>query len=116
MIDLLLGLLLLAIATMFATALGWQIGRRISGAWCDCFAVVVVVTAGIYGNFVWQRVSLAEAIPFSNLIVVANWFPIFAAFLVALAWQRIPGGSFQRPLWRLAQFGGVVCRCLSASW
>ncbi|MCA9141231.1 MAG: hypothetical protein H6823_11820 [Planctomycetaceae bacterium] len=98
MIDLLLGLLLLAIATMFATALGWQIGRRISGAWCDCFAVVVVVTAGIYGNFVWQRVSLAEAIPFSNLIVVANWFPIFAAFLVALAWQRIPGGSFRRGL------------------
>jgi hypothetical protein len=54
--------------------------------------------AGLYGHVIWQRVTLAQVIPFSNLIVVANWFPMFSALLVGLAWRRIPGSCSRKSL------------------
>lgn len=96
--DLYLGMLLVAAISGLAVAAGWRVQHHLSSRSCDVLAIAVVISAGFYGNFVWQRVALAELIPFSNLIVVANWFPIFAALLIGLAWERIPGGRLRRGL------------------
>ncbi|MCA9122981.1 MAG: hypothetical protein H6822_02985 [Planctomycetaceae bacterium] len=104
MVDLFLGMLLLAVASAVALAAGLYVERQLSYRACDTLAIGVVLFAGIYGHSIWQRVALAELFPFSNLIVVANWFPIFAAFIIGLAWKRIPGGHCRRCLPSLALY------------
>lgn len=98
MTDIYLGVLLLVIGSVPMLAVGWNIGRHVSERTCDLLALGVVVIAGVFGHTIWQRVALADAIPFSNLIVVANWFPLFAALVVGLAWRRIPGSYARKSL------------------
>jgi hypothetical protein len=50
-----------------------------------------VVGVVVYVAALWNDVYLASLLPYSNLIVLGNWFPPMTAFVAGLAWYR-PGG------------------------
>ncbi len=65
----------------------YHVGRITS----DLAAVIVVVLMFFYIRHLWYDVSLAAMLPYSNLIVVGNWFPLAAGLLGGFAWTRIAG-------------------------
>jgi hypothetical protein len=80
--DLLLGAAIMA-------AIGWGVFRVTQTAseglsWYQQNLVAVLILLGMagYGGWLWNRAMLAGWLPFSNLVIVSNWFPIF---LLALA-------------------------------
>ncbi len=125
MSDLYLGMLVLAALSVACLTISLWIGSRISPAVCDTAAIVVVALAALYAQSLWQKVSLAQALPFSNLIVVGNWFPLLASVVAGLAWRRIPGGWFRKAISNVTLCGtawfavlypifGEVPRCANA--
>ncbi len=69
---------------------------------CNCIALVTFCGIVIYFQFLWYNVSLTRLLPFSNLIVVGNWFPVAGAMLAAMAWRLVPGGLIRRGISPLA--------------
>jgi hypothetical protein len=61
----------------------WHARRAI-----DLAAFVVVAALFAYIRWLWYDPRLAHWLPVSNLIVVGNWLPIFAAALAGLVWSR----------------------------
>ena len=105
--DLYLGMLILALASAGLFAITRRSSRSLSAWLCNALAASVIVTAAIYSRLVWQQVELAEFLPFSNLIVVGNWFPLLAAVVAGLAWHRIHGGGFRKGVSCLAVTGAA---------
>jgi predicted double-glycine peptidase len=103
MADLYLGIgaLMLLMIGMFFLAL-W-LTRRAPALVCDVLASLTVVGIAVFARWVWEQPVMARLLPFSNLIIVSNWFPLAAGFLAGLVWrrigdkpERIPGvGSFE---------------------
>ncbi len=96
MLDLYIGL---AIIASFSVA-AFLFARSFSALgqpWVSNLAALVVVVGMLcYVRFIWDDVRLARWLPFSNLVIVGNWFPIAAGFLGGLAWSRIPGAWYRR--------------------
>ena len=93
--DLYLGLLILVVLSAITFGTGRAIGRRVSRQAANrvcCFAVVSLVA---YIAFVWDETALVRWLPFSNLIVLSNWFPLWASFLGGLA-----STQSNLPVWR----------------
>lgn len=61
-------------------------------------AVLVVAGLFCYVYEFWYDIRVAHLLPTSNLIVLGNWLPIFAALLAAIAWKSSPIGFFRRSL------------------
>lgn len=86
--DLILGYLLIAAlaVALFVFTLravqGWSVQA------CNVAAVAVVGLLFVYIRILWYDVRLAELLPYSNLVVIGNWLPLFTAVMAALAWQR----------------------------
>lgn len=107
--DLYLGLLILAVLSAATFGVGRAIGRRVSPRTCNGLSFVAVASLAGYIGFLWDQTALVRWLPFSNLIVLGNWFPLEAGFLGGLA-------STQRslPVWRRGltvvglQLAGVV--------
>lgn len=79
-----------------------------------------------YIGWVWDKPLLVELLPFSNLIVLGNWFPLEAGFLGGLAstqitmpaWRRgmtVAGLQLAGVIVVLFPFLGVAPRC-GDSW
>src|SRR5947209_2451664 len=95
-LDLLWGLVLisaLAVALFLVTA---RLARRLSPAVLTSLAVLVVGGLLLYIRSIWYDVRLANWLPFSNLIIVANWLPLFAAVLAGISWEKTRGCSWRR--------------------
>ena len=107
MLDLYLGLtLVLAVsAAMFAVVVRFP--RTSSRRQGLLLMVAVMAAMGLYTVFLRDSAQLVRALPFSNLIVLANWFPLFAAVLAALVWRHTSGGWLRRgwPIAALALTG-----------
>ncbi|MDZ7618478.1 MAG: hypothetical protein U1E05_15850 [Patescibacteria group bacterium] len=71
----------------------------------------VLVGMGLYVAFLRDNILLARCLPYSNLIVLGNWFPIFAAVFAGLAWRHSSGGGLRRS-WPVA---GLVLAGLFAA-
>jgi len=99
--DIYLGLAILFTSSiaLFATAL-WLSQRR-SRLVCNCLATSSIIALVLYIRFVWYSTDLAKLLPYSNLIVIGNWFPLVAAFLAGLVWRMVPGSKARRSLWLL---------------
>lgn len=67
------------------------VSRKLPRYVSDPLALAVVVTIFAYIQFLWYNTRLVAFLPFSNLIILGNWFPLAAGALGGLAWQRIPG-------------------------
>ena len=96
MSDLLVGYVIIAaLAAGLFLLTCW--GSRQLAAWqCDMAAVAVVVMLVAYIRTVWYDPRLAELLPFSNLIVLGNWLPLFASALAGLVWRRTAGAAVRR--------------------
>lgn len=90
MYDLILGAVILAGLSLAVFAAVACASRRWALWACDCVAVVVIVLLGFYIRDVWDNIELARWLPFSNLIVLGNGFPLAMAVLAGLAWNRVP--------------------------
>lgn len=85
--DLYLGLVIIAALALAVFRLFAACCRRLSAGQLTLAAACVVAVMGLYVRFVWQNSMLAELLPFSNLIVVGNWFPLFLAALAGIVWR-----------------------------
>ena len=83
----------LAAVLFLATA---ALARRLSQPALTVLALCVVGTLLHYIRSLWYDVRLAHWLPVSNLIVVGNWLPLFAAMLAGVAWEKTRGSSWRR--------------------
>jgi hypothetical protein len=47
-------------------------------------------------RFAWYQARLTNLLPYSNLIILGNWFPIAGAAMAGLASHRVPGTVWRR--------------------
>jgi hypothetical protein len=64
------------------------VAARLAPWACDLAAICVLAGLFFYIRHVWYDPRLAQWLPLSNLIVVGNWLPLFAAILAGLVWRR----------------------------
>ncbi len=88
MTDLYLGLGILALISFLGFGIGQRVARRLQPRAVDLVAVLSVLGVLLYVVALWNDVLLSRLLPFSNLIVLGNWFPPASAFVVGLTWQR----------------------------
>lgn len=104
MSDLIAGLVIIA---ALSAGLFW-LGQRLASRWsrgADLLALLTIALMVVYTRFLWDSILLARLLPFSNLVVLANWFPLAAGFLAGIAWRRIPGGRLRKGL----PVAGLLC-------
>lgn len=107
--DIYLGLLILAVLSTATFGAGRAIGRRVSSRAANGLSLLTVFTLVVYIACVWDKPLLVDLLPFSNLIVLGNWFPLEASFLGGLA-----STQFAMPAWRRGmtviglQLAGVI--------
>ncbi len=83
--DLYLGLLILAVLSAILFGVGRAIGRRVSRRAANQLSLLAVIGLISYIAFLWDQTALVRVLPFSNLIVLGNWFPLAASILSGLA-------------------------------
>lgn len=93
--DIYLGLLILVVFSTVTFGVGRAIGRRVSPRTVNGLSLLTVVVLLAYIACVWDKTLLVGLLPFSNLIVLGNWFPLEASFLGGLA-----STQFGMPAWR----------------
>lgn len=107
MADLYVGLVVIAFLATATFILFRALASRCSRWVSDCLGLLVVASLFAFIRFAWYQTRLTSFLPYSNLIIVGNWFPIAGAAMAGLASSRVPG-SF----WRRA---GCVCGLLGAT-
>jgi len=90
MSDLLLGLLLMAVLSAGLFCIARRAGRFYSKRATRLLAVTTVGAILCYTRVLWDSPLLATVLPFSNLIVLGNWFPLGSAVLAGLVIDEIP--------------------------
>jgi hypothetical protein len=106
--DLLFGYLVLGTGAIGLFLLTVRLAGRLSGRAIDLITLVAV--AGLFGyiRFLWFDPVLARWLPYSNLIVLGNWLPLFAAVIAGLVWQRIATAPLRRCVTTLGLVGSGV--------
>ena len=107
MTDLIVGALILAALSLAAFFFTVRLAARLPPRACDGIAALVLILLGFYVRDVWDNIILARWLPFSNLIVVGNGFPLAMAVLAGLAWNRVPPPTIRKL--------GIVSLLLGAS-
>ncbi|MCE9528827.1 MAG: hypothetical protein K8R36_22505 [Planctomycetales bacterium] len=109
-LDLVWGFVLisaLAVALFLITA---KLARQLSSKALTSLAVIVVAGLLLYIRSIWYDVRLANWLPFSNLIVLGNWLPLFAALLAGITWQKT-----RECYWRqFGSAGALACTAMYA--
>ena len=96
MTDLILGAVILAVLSLGIFFLTVRVGAKLHPRVCDALAAAVLILLGFYVRDVWDNIVLAKWLPFSNLIVLGNGFPLAMAVLAGLAWNRVPPPTVRR--------------------
>ena len=91
----------IGIATVVVLAVGlFALGLRLTGPLSNRVTVVIelliVISIVLYARALCDSALLARVLPFSNVIVLGNWLPLFAGFLAGVAWRHIPGRVWRR--------------------
>ncbi len=96
MADIYLGLLILAGVSAGLFWLGLRLTRKASKAEVTLLTLLTLGSIAVY--IVWLRdsVLLAQWLPFSNLIVLGNWFLPACGLLAGIVWHALPGGLFRK--------------------
>jgi hypothetical protein len=87
--DLLVGYAVIGTGAIGLFLLASHLARRLSGRAIDVLTLLVVAALFGYIRYLWFDPVLARWLPFSNLIVVGNWLPLFAAAIAGFVWRRI---------------------------
>lgn len=107
MLDIYLGLLLLLLASAAAFLVAARFPRTSSKRQGQILTLACMLGTAAYAVWIRDSVLLARCLPFSNLIVLGNWFPIAAVILAGLAWRHASGGWI-RKTWPVAALGLVA--------
>jgi hypothetical protein len=111
MTDLAVGYAALAAGSAALFVLSARASRRLPPRAVDGATLLAVAGLLLYIRYVWYHPLLAEWLPFSNLIVVGNWLPLFSAMIAGLVWRRTADHPHRR---RLTMLGLVGCGALAA--
>lgn len=90
MTDLILGMLILGILCLLLFWGGRFLGRRLPVWGVYLCAIGNVLLIGGYIRWLWDNVLLAQFLPFSNLIIVGNWFPLLLSLFGGMVIELIP--------------------------
>jgi hypothetical protein len=82
--DLYLGLAVMAGLSLVMLRLTSLVARQLSPWQRNLLATCIVVVMVLYSRTIWQNTLLADWLPFSNLVVVGNWFPLFLSALAGV--------------------------------
>lgn len=109
MTDLYLGVIIILLFSVSLFALALFLNRISHKYLTDLLAAVTILGLVLYIFYLWDQPVLAELLPFSNLVIVGNWFALFTGFLAGFVWRRVPGsiwrkGMFVSALWLAAVF------------
>ena len=95
-----------SVVILFATiALTRDLTKRLT----TLLGVFVGGLVGAYVLHVWNTAILAPWLPWSNVVVLSNWFPFAAAFYAGITWTHGYGTSRRRII-----FGGLLL--LTSAW
>ena len=81
-------LIMLAVCSLFFVA-GLKATHHRSKRLGNLTGILVVVMTVAYIVFLWDHAVLTRLIPYSNVIILGNWFPIGAAILSGIACGRL---------------------------
>jgi len=96
MADIYWGIALISALSLVAFAGAFRLARVLPARGCELVAALMLAVMILYVRHLWDDVLLARLLPFSNLIVVGNWFPVALAFLAGLAWHRVAPHPWRR--------------------
>jgi hypothetical protein len=96
MADLYVGAALIAVLSVAVFAGSVEISRRCLRPVIDLLALLIVAGLFAYIRYAWYHTTLASWLPYSNLVVIGNWFPIAACALAGLVWHRVPGQVWRK--------------------
>ncbi|MEE2643255.1 MAG: hypothetical protein VX768_21680 [Planctomycetota bacterium] len=88
-------LIMIAVSALFfwfAIIVSSRFPRKVA----DLFAVFTMVGLMLYIGLLWDKAEVSWFVPYSNAIIVGNWFPLITAVLSALVYHRIPGLKFRK--------------------
>jgi len=94
--DLYFGLAILLLAGVVAFLIAARLPRVSSKRRGTTLMLGAGAATVLYGWLLRDSILLVRCLPFSNLIVVGNWYPIAASVLAGLAWRHTPGGRVRR--------------------
>ncbi len=94
--DIFLGLCILAGLACGLFQSGRLVAQRVSRRSANFLAALTFVGLAAYIIGLWDQVRLAQWLPFSNVIVLGNWFPLAAGFLGGLAFELSPRPGIRR--------------------
>src|SRR5690349_18128302 len=95
----------LATGVFYFTAL---VSRRASRLGRNLLALTIVGAMFAYIYLIWQSTVLTQWLPFSNLIVLGNWFALFLAALAGVLGE-LPQLSLLRRRIVMALLAGFAC-------
>jgi len=84
---------LISLGGFFATR-AWTKDWSVTGL--NQFSFLVLALVGLYTAFVWESLFLTELLPFSNLIILSNIYPLAALTLAAIASNRLRDRGWRR--------------------
>lgn len=91
MSDLIISLIIVLLLSSAAFVVAVRCCRLASQPVLNLVALLTLATGGLYFLFVWDQAVLASLVPVSGLIVLGNWFPVFAGFLAGIVWCQRAG-------------------------
>lgn len=86
-------------------------GRRLE--WLVAATTLAVIC---YVVFLWDNILLARVLPFSNLILLGNWFPPILGFLGGLAWNGVSGSWFKKSIYVLGMLVLAAVAVVKPLW
>ncbi len=99
------GLAILAAVSVVLFFLGLYRTRSATTKRVTLLAFATVCAIGVYILWLDDSVLLARLLPFSNLIVLGNWFLPACGFLAGTVWRKLPGGVVRRSFYTTALWG-----------
>lgn len=96
MFDIYLGLLISLMVSCVSFALAYRWGKTTPLRLGNLLATALVLLLVLYIRDLWNSESIADYLPYSNLIVIGNWLAPTVAVLGGLAWHRLPGQFWRK--------------------
>ncbi|HEY7087771.1 MAG TPA: cysteine peptidase family C39 domain-containing protein [Tepidisphaeraceae bacterium] len=92
MSDLAIGLVIIGVLSALLLLATLRISRSLPRRTANLLAIMTVALMLANSLLFHDSVILTHLLPFSNLVVIGNWAPLFVAALTGLIWWRVPGG------------------------
>lgn len=96
MTDIYSGMCLMLLLSAACFAATRRAARGVPFWVCDLSGAIIVAAICAHIRWLWDDVRLAQWLPYSNLIVVGNWYFPLAGVLAGLAWRRIETSVVRR--------------------